>query len=82
MNDIFGNADELFKKIAADDTGRLRKLVNSIVQSTKAAADLGLDPTELQMLFLIGLTASKEPETRELFDMLLKIPTKLPDDFH
>ena len=37
MNDIFSKADTLFAKIAEDETGRLRKLVNQIIQSTKAA---------------------------------------------
>ena len=44
MNDVFSKADTLFAKIAADETGRLRKLVNQIIQSTKAATDLGCTP--------------------------------------
>ena len=82
MNDIFSKADTLFAKVAQDDTGRLRKLVNQIIQSTKAATDLGCTPEELQMLFIIGLTVSKEPETRELFDLLLKTPPPSSDDFN
>lgn len=82
MSDIFSKADTLFAKIAADETGRLRKLVNQIIQSTKAATDLGCTPEELQMLFIIGLTVSKEPETRELFDLLLKSPAPSDDEFH
>ena len=82
MNDIFSKADTLFAKIAEDETGRLRKLVNQIIQSTKAACDLGCTPEELQMLYIIGLTVSKEPETRELFDILLKTPRPSNDDFN
>lgn len=82
MNNIFGNADDLFRKLQEDETGRLRKLVNQIIQSTKAACDLGCTPDELQMLFVIGLTASREPETKELFDLLLKAPPPDSDDFH
>lgn len=82
MSDIFSKADTLFVKIAEDDTGRLRKLVNQIIQSTKAACDLGCTPEELQMLYIIGLTVSKEPETRELFELLLKSPPPTDDEFH
>ena len=82
MSDIFSKADTLFTKIAEDETGRLRKLVNQIIQSTKAATDLGCTPEELQMLYIIGLTVSKEPETRELFDLLLKTPRPSDDEFH
>ena len=82
MKDIFSNADGLFEKIAKDETGRLKKLINQIIQSTKAATDLGCTPEELQMLFIIGLTVSKEPETRELFDLLLKGPPPSDDEFH
>ena len=56
--------------------------VNQIIQSTKAATDLGCTPEELQMLYIIGLTVSKEPETRELFDLLLKSPRPSNDDFN
>jgi len=82
MMEIFSKADTLFAKIAEDETGRLRKLVNQIIQSTKAATDLGCTPEELQMLFIIGLTVSKEPETRELFELLMKAPPPSDDDFH
>jgi len=79
---LFENAEPLFKKITEDESGRLRKLVNQIIQSTKAATDMGCTPEELQMLFIIGLTVSKEPETRELFELLLQGPPPASDDFH
>ena len=82
MSDIFSKADTLFVKIAEDDTGRLRKLVNQIIQSTRAASDLGCTPEELQMLYIIGLTVSKDPQTRELFDLLLKTPPPTDNEFH
>tara|TARA_Y100000310_G_C20043239_1_gene517143 strand:- start:95 stop:349 length:255 start_codon:yes stop_codon:yes gene_type:complete len=77
-----GNADELFTKIMEDESGRLRKLVNQIVQAVRAAVDMGCEPDELQMLFMVGYMSSKEPETRQLFDMLLKQTVPKDDDFH
>ena len=82
MSDIYGKADTLFNKIAEDDTGELRRLVNQIIHSTKAATDMGCTPEELQMLFIVGLTVSKQPETRELWDLLLKTPPPTDDEIH
>ena len=78
----FGGADEIFKRIMEDETGRLRKLVSQIVQAVRTATDMGCTPDELQMLFMVGYMSSKEPETRQLFDMLLQQVVPKDDDFH
>lgn len=84
MNDKFdfGQADHLFARIMEDKTGRLRKLVNQIIQSVKVAADMGCEPDELQMLFMMGYMCSQEPETRAIFDALLRHAEPVEDDFN
>ena len=77
----FGQADHLFARIMEDKTGRLRKLVNQIIQSVKAATDMGCEPDELQMLFMMGYMCSKEPETRMIFEALLRNTGPVDDDF-
>jgi hypothetical protein len=78
----FGQADHLFARVMEDKTGRLRKLVNQILQSVRAATDMGCEPDELQMLFMMGYMCAKEPETREIFDALLRNAAPVPDDFN
>jgi len=78
----FGQADHLFARIMEDKTGRLRKLVNQIVQSVRAATDMGCQADELQMLFMMGYMCSQEPETRAIFDALLKNADPVEDDFN
>jgi hypothetical protein len=78
----FGKADHIFARIMEDESGRLKKLVNQIVQAVRAATDMGCEPDELQMLFMVGYMSSKEPETRQLFDMLMKQTGPSEDDFH
>tara|TARA_Y100001938_G_C7717072_1_gene248219 strand:- start:151 stop:405 length:255 start_codon:yes stop_codon:yes gene_type:complete len=78
----FGQADHLFARIMEDGTGRLRKLVNQIIQSVKVATDMGCEPDELQMLLMIGYMSSKEPETRAIFDALLRNTEPAEDDFN
>ena len=77
----FGQADHLFARIMEDKTGRLRKLVNQIIQSVKAATDMGCEPDELQMLFMMGYMCSTEPETRQIFDALLRNAEPIDYDF-
>ena len=77
----FGQADHLFARIMEDKTGRLRKLVNQIIQSVKAATDMGCEPDELQMLFMMGYMCSTAPETRQIFDALLRNAEPIDDDF-
>ena len=78
----FGQADHLFARIMEDETGRLRKLVNQIIQSVKAATDMGCEPDELQMLFMMGYMCSTEPETKAIFDALLRHAEPSEDDFN
>tara|TARA_B100000029_G_C17259758_1_gene845848 strand:+ start:79 stop:333 length:255 start_codon:yes stop_codon:yes gene_type:complete len=78
----FGQADHLFARIMEDKTGRLRKLVNQIIQSVKAATDMGCQADELQMLFMMGYMCSQEPETRAIFDALLRHAEPAEDDFN
>ena len=84
MNDAFdfGQADHLFARIMEDKTGRLRKLVNQIIQSVKAATDMGCEPDELQMLFMMGYMCSTEPETRAIFDALLRSASPMDDEIN
>ena len=65
-----------------DKTGRLRKLVNQIIQSVKAATDMGCEPDELQMLFMMGYMCSTEPETRAIFDALLRSASPMDDEIN
>ena len=78
----FGQADHWFARIREDKTGRLRKLVNQIIQSVKAATDMGCQQDELQMLFMMGYMCSQEPETRAIFDALLRSAEPVEDDFN
>ena len=78
----FGQADHLFARMMEDKTGRLKKLVNQIIQSVKAATDMGCEMDELQMLFMMGYMCSKEPETRAIFDALLRSAEPMSEDFN
>jgi hypothetical protein len=78
----FGQADHLFARIMEDKTGRLRKLVNQIIQSVKTATDMGCEPDELRMLFMMGYMCSTEPETKAIFDALLRNTEPQEDDFN
>ena len=83
QEDIRGFMDDLFDKAKTDKTGKMEKLIEVLVESGRTAGDLDLSMPEIMGCITLGFYISKNPEVKQMFDML-KVGSKYsnPDEFN
>ena len=70
--------DEIVKKIKADKTGRLSKSMQDIMDVCERAGKLGFTLKEISIIGTTGWYLSQNPELRQFFDQLMKMP-RIPE---
>jgi hypothetical protein len=75
-NNIFDKdgIDEIVRKIKADKTGRLSKTMQDIMDVCEKAGRYGFTLKEISIIGTTGWYLSQNPEMREFFDTLIKMP--------
>ena len=66
--------DEIVRKIKADKTGRLSRSMQDIMDVCERAGKLGFTLKEISIIGTTGWYLSQNPELREFFNTLIKMP--------
>jgi hypothetical protein len=66
--------DEIVSKIKADKSGRLSKSMQDIMNICERAGKLGFTLKEISIIGTTGWYLSQNPELRQFFDQLIKMP--------
>ena len=81
-NGIFdkNTIDKIIEKVKKDPTGSLGRVMQKMMDVSRAAGQAAFSLEELSIMVTTGWYLSQSPELKAFFDQLMKMPMKKDDD--
>ena len=72
--------DKIIEKVKEDSSGSLGRVMQKLMDVSRAAGEAGFSLNELSIMVTTGWYLSQSPELKSFFDQLMKMPFKKDDD--
>ena len=72
--------DKIIAKVKKDSSGALGRVMQKLMDVSRAAGESGFSLEELSIMVTTGWYLSQSPELKDFFDQLMKMPIKKDDD--
>ena len=72
--------DKIIEKVKKDSSGSLGRIMQKLMDVSRAAGESGFSLEELSIMVTTGWYLSQSPELKVFFDQLMKMPMKKDDD--
>tara|TARA_Y100000592_G_C5461030_1_gene313988 strand:+ start:699 stop:959 length:261 start_codon:yes stop_codon:yes gene_type:complete len=72
--------DKIIEKVKEDSSGSLGRVMQKLMDVSRAAGEAGFSLNELSIMVTTGWYLSQSPELKSFFDQLMKMPLKKDDD--
>ncbi len=72
--------DKIIEKVKADPSGSLGRVMQKLMDVSRAAGEAGFSLEEISIMVTTGWYLSQSPELKQFFEQLMKMPMKKDDD--
>jgi hypothetical protein len=72
--------DKIIDKVKADPSGSLGRVMQKLMDVSRAAGEAGFSLEEISIMVTTGWYLSQSPELKQFFEQLMKMPMKKDDD--
>ena len=72
--------DKIIEKVKADPSGSLGRVMQKLMDVSRAAGEAGFSLEEISIMVTTGWYLSQSPELKQFFEHLMKLPMKKDDD--